>query len=69
MPFNTKKKRTMKKMKNRMLMKLTWQKIKKKKSKKIARLVRRQMKTRNTSPLILMTLMKKVMQVCQPMFI
>jgi hypothetical protein len=26
-------------------------------------------KTRNTCPLILMTLMKKVMQVCQPMFI
>jgi hypothetical protein len=40
-----------------------------KKSKKIEKLMRRQMKTRNTCPLILMTLMKKVMQVCQPMFI
>jgi hypothetical protein len=68
-PFMTKKKRTMRKMRNRMLMKMTRQKMRKKKSKKIAKLVRRQMKTRNTCPLILMTLMKKVMQVCKPMFI
>jgi hypothetical protein len=60
-PFMKKKNRTMRKMKNRMLMKLTRQKMRKKKSKKIAKLVRRQKKTRNTCPLILMTLMKKVM--------
>jgi hypothetical protein len=36
-------------------------KMRKKKSKKIAKLVRRQMITRNTCPLILMTLMRKIM--------
>ncbi len=57
-------KENMRKMKNMMLMKM-----RKNKGKKIAQLVRRQMKTRNKYCLILMTLMKKVMQVCQPMFI
>jgi hypothetical protein len=65
-PFMTKKKRTIRKMKNRMLMKMTRQKTRKNKSRKTGKLVIRQMKTRNTCCLILMTLMKKVMQVCQP---
>ncbi len=64
-----KEKGMMRKMKNRMLMKKTRQKMRKKKSKKIEKLVRRQMEKRNTCCQILMTLMKKVMQVCQPMFI
>ncbi len=66
MSFMTKRMRTMKRMKNRMLMKFTQQKMRKKKRKKIAKLVRRQMKTRNRCPLILMALTKKVMQVCRP---
>ncbi len=43
--------------------------MRKKKSKKIAKLVWRQMITRNTCSLILMIPMKKVMQVYQPMII